>query len=202
MKDGRDVAPIINRLLELPFKTNFATQDYHPQDHISFASQHPGAQPFTSSHIIRNPEASGDDVESQQVTLWPDHCVQGTSGCDFIPELKLSQIDHFIKKGEDRRVEAYSGFGPPFRKPAVAMSKVAGLLKEAGIKRVFVCGLAFDYCVKCTAIDAADAGHETFLVEDAAKAVDQSAEGLAASQREMEAHGVKFIRSDAAILRS
>lgn len=136
------------------------------------------------------------------MTLWPDHCVQGTAGCDFIPELNLSQIEHFIRKGEDSRVEAYSGFGPPFRSPAVAMSGLASLLKESGIKRVFVCGLAYDYCVKCTAIDAADAGYETFLVEDAARAVDQSAEGLAANKREMEERGVKFVRSDAAILRS
>lgn len=178
----------------------FATQDFHPRDHISFASQHPGAQPYISTHIIRNPEASGDGPEEQNITLWPDHCVQNTPGCEFIPELNTDRVQHFIKKGEDRRVEAYSGFGPPFRKPAVAMSDLPNVLKKSGIKRVFVCGLAFDYCVKCTAIDAADAGYETYLVEDASKAVDQSEEGLAASKQEMQKHGVKFVHSNAAIL--
>lgn len=202
VKDGREITPIINHLLSLPFKLKFATQDYHPVDHCSFASQHAGAAPFTSSHTIRNPEATNDEAEEQTTTLWPDHCVQGTPGCDFIPELNVSRIEQFIKKGEDRRVEAYSAFGPPFRKPAVAMSKLPKLLKQSQIKRVFVCGLAFDFCVKCTAVDAADAGYETYLVEDASKAVDQSEEGLEKNRNEMEEHGVRFIRSDAEVFRS
>ncbi|KAM0720368.1 hypothetical protein Q7P37_004504 [Cladosporium fusiforme] len=202
VKDGRDITPIINGLLSLPFKTKFATQDYHPADHCSFASQHAGAKPFTSSHTIWNPEASGTDAEEQTTVLWPDHCVQGTAGCEFIPELEISRIEHFIKKGEDRRVEAYSAFGPPFRKPAVGMSRLPNLLRDSKIKRVFVCGLAFDYCVKCTAIDAADAGYETYLVEDASKAVDQNEEALAANKRQMQEHGVRFIRSDAAVLKT
>lgn len=92
-------------------------------------------------------------------------------------------------------MEAYSGFGPPFRKPAVAMSNLSTLFRDSAIKRVFVCGLALDYCVKCTAIDAADAGYETFVVEDAAKAVDSSDHNLRTIKREMEDHGVTFILS-------
>lgn len=197
VSEGRDIAPVINQLLALPFKLKFATQDYHPKDHCSFASQHPGKKPFTSTHTIRNPETSGDDAEEQTTTLWPDHCVQGTRGCELIPELDTSGLQHIIKKGQDRRVEAYSAFGPPFRKPAVGMSDLPNLLEASQIKRVFVCGLAFDYCVKCTAIDAADAGYETFLVEDASKAVDQGEGAIGANKKEMEQHGVKFIRSNA-----
>jgi len=97
-------------------------------------------------------------------------------------------------------VEAYSGFGSPFRNPAVAMTDLSEHLRSNDIKKVFVCGLALDYCVKCTAIDAAEKGYETFVIEDATKAVDQSEEGLKATRREMEEHGVKFIQSDHAVL--
>lgn len=151
---------------------------------------------------MRNPEASGTDIEEQTITLWPDHCVQGTLGCEIVPELDATRFHHFIKKGEDRRVEAYSAFGPPFRKPAVAMSRVSDLLHEFQIKRVFVCGLALDYCVKCSAIDAADAGYETYLVEDASRAVNQDEQALKANRADMEKHGVVFIQSDDAMLKS
>jgi len=146
-----------------------------------------------TKHTILNPEATGEDIEEQEITLWPDHCVQGTPGCELIPELDRSTLHRTIKKGIDRRVEAYSGFGPPFRKPKVAMSTLSDLLSSNNIKKVYVCGLALDYCVKCTAIDAAKAGYETFVIEDATKAVDQSEEGLKATKREMEEHGVTFI---------
>ena len=183
----------IEIILEKSFKLKFATRDYHPPDHISFASQHPGAQPFVSKHTIRNPEATGEDIEEQEITMWPDHCVKGTPGCEFAEELDIDKIHQVISKGSDRRVEAYSGFGPPFRNPEVAMSDLASLLSNNGIKRVFVCGLALDYCVKCTAIDAAKAGYETFVIEAATKAVDQSEEGLRETKRELEDNGVTFV---------
>lgn len=190
------MASVINVLLGLPFKIKIATQDYHPSNHISFASQHRDAQPFTSTHTITNPEASDPNAaESQQITLWPDHCVQGTPGCEFIPELNLSLIDRIIKKGEDRRVEAYSGFGPDFRKPAIAMTGLADILRENGIKKVVVCGLALDYCVKCTAIDSAKEGFKTIVVEDAAKAVDQSESARLRVREELDACGVKLLES-------
>lgn len=196
VQNGRKVASVINSLLELPFKIKIATQDYHPSNHISFASQHQDAKPFTSSHKITNPEASDPKTaESLQITLWPDHCVQGTTGCEFIPELNLSLIDHVIRKGEDSRVEAYSGFGPDFRKPAIAMTGMADLLRERGIKRVVVCGLALDYCVKCTAIDSAKEGFETVVVEDATKAVNQDESALLRVHEELDAHGVKLLQS-------
>lgn len=190
------MASVINLLLGLPFKIKIATQDYHPSNHISFASQHKDSQPFTSTHNITNPEASDPETaESQQITLWPDHCVQGTPGCEFIPELNLSLIDHIIRKGEDRRVEAYSGFGPDFRKPAIAMTGMADLLRENGIKQVVVCGLALDYCVKCTAIDSAKEGFETIVVGDAAKAVNQDESAMIRVREELEAQGVRLLQS-------
>jgi nicotinamidase-related amidase len=193
VKDGREIVTIINKLAMIPFDFIFATKDFHPPHHCSFASQHPGAEPFVSKHTIRNPEASNGNVEEQEITLWPDHCVQGTPGCELLPELDTTYIEKIIEKGGDPRVEAYSGFGPPFRNPEVAMSGLSAHLRDKGIERVFVCGLALDYCVKCTAIDIAKAGYETFVVEDATKAVDQSEEGLKATKREMEEHGVTFL---------
>jgi nicotinamidase-related amidase len=163
---------------------------------VSFASQHPGEEPYASVHTIYNPEtANKDDAEYQIISLWPDHCVEGTRGADFIPELDVSRFTSFIKKGEDHRFEALSGFGPPFRKPAVNMSRLSALLSESGIKRVYVCGLALDYCVKATAIDAADLGYETFVLEDATKAIDTSIRGMQETRSQMEAHGVELITS-------
>jgi nicotinamidase-related amidase len=185
---------LINGLFARPFKLIIATRDSHPPDHISFASQHPGAEPFVTKHTIRNPEVTGEDIEEQEITLWPDHCVEGTPGCEFLEDMNMDNIHHVISKGSDRRVEAYSGFGPPFRNPEVAMSDLSSLLINEGIKRVFVCGLALDYCVKCTAIDAAKADYETFVVEEATKAVDQSEEGLKETKREMEEYGVTFVK--------
>lgn len=199
---GRQLAPLINHLLILPFKVKVASKDHHPKDHCSFASQHAGATPISSSHTIRNPEASGENVEEQTTVLWPDHCVQGTSGCELVPELDTSHIQHVVNKGEDRRVESYSAFGPPFRKPAVGMSGLYDILRDAGIKRVFVCGIAFDYCVKDTAIDAAKSGFGTFLIEDAAAAVNQSKEELASTRRELEEAGVKLISSTHDVLKT
>jgi nicotinamidase-related amidase len=203
VQNGRDVAQVINSLLKLPFKIKIATQDYHPGNHCSFASQHSGAEPFTSTHTIVNPEASDSDTaEKQEITLWPDHCVQGTPGCEFIPELDISLIDHIVRKGEDPRVEAYSGFGPEFRQPAVAMTLMTDLLRERGIKQVVVCGLALDYCVKCTAIDAAKEGFETTVVEDATRAVDQDASALLRVRGELEKYGARLVRSTSGELRS
>ena len=203
VQDGRNVASVINVLLGLPFKIKIATQDYHPSNHISFASQHKDAQPFTSTHAITNPEASDSNTaESLQITLWPDHCVQGTPGCEFIPELNLSLVDRVVRKGEDARVEAYSGFGPDFRKPAIAMTGMADLLRENGINKVVVCGIALDYCVKCTAIDSATEGFETIVVEDGTKAVDQGESARLRVRDELDAHGVRLLQSTSREIRA
>lgn len=120
--------------------------------------------------------------------------MQGTPGCELISELETSQLDLIIDKGQDIRVESYSAFGPPFRNPRVSMTNLEKNLKEKGIKNVYVVGLAFDFCVKHTAIDSARAGFNTTVLEAATKAVESSSEGLAAIRAEMEEAGVRIIR--------
>ena len=194
VSDGRALAPTWNDLLSLPFAVKIATRDYHPADHISFASQHEGKHPFTSSHTIKNPENTEDKAFT--TLLWPDHCIQGTSGCEFIPELDQSKLTQKIDKGQDKRVESYSAFGPVYRNPPVGVSGLGDSLKKAGVTDLFVVGLAFDYCVKHTAIDAVEHGFKTFVIEDATKAVDQSGEALAALRKELQDGGVTIIGLD------
>ncbi|KAJ9666318.1 NAD(+) salvage pathway protein [Coniosporium apollinis] len=168
---GRDIAPIINSLLSLPFTLKVATKDFHPRDHISFASNHPPPhnKPFESVITIANPYNAS---ETERTRLWPDHCVQGTPGAELIPELDIAKIQHVVEKGQDKRVEMYSAFAAPFRDPPVANSGLAERLRESGVTHVFVVGLAMDYCVNFTAVDAAKEGFETYVVEEATRAVD------------------------------
>jgi nicotinamidase-related amidase len=168
---GRDIAPIINDLLSLPFAVKVATKDWHPQDHISFASNHPPPNnvPFSTEITIANPL---NPAEMQTTRLWPDHCVQGSKGAELVPELDISKIDHVIEKGMDKRVEMYSAFADPFLSPTVSRSKLADILKEAGITHVYVVGLAMDYCVKFTALDSSKEGFSTYVVAEGTRAVD------------------------------
>lgn len=174
MKEGRNIAKTVNDLLLLPFALKVATKDYHPPDHISFASNHPPPDnvPFSSQISIRNPY---NPSEVQTTLLWPVHCVQGTKGAEIVPELDTSKIDHIVEKGQDKRVEMYSAFADPFRSPSVTQSDLEGTLKNAGVTHVYCVGLAMDYCVKFTAIDAASAGFKTFVVSEGTKAVDPDA---------------------------
>lgn len=191
VKGGRDLANVWNNLLSYPFAVKLATRDYHPKDHISFASQHSGKEAFTSTHTIKNPENHDDTAFT--TLLWPDHCIQGTKGAEFIPELDTSKLTQKIEKGQDRRVESYSAFGPVYRNPPVGMSGLGDELKKEGITDLYVVGLAFDYCVKHTAIDAVEHGFKTYVIEDATKAVDQSQEGLDATRKELQDSGVVLI---------
>jgi len=171
---GRDIVPTINELLTYPFALKVATKDYHPRDHISFASNHtaPNNKPFESTFIIKNPH---NPEETQETRLWPDHCIQGTKGAELLPELLISKVDRIVEKGQDKRVEMYSAFADPFKSPCVAKSDLAETLRTAGITDVYVVGLAADYCVKYTALDAQKEGFKTWVVSDAVKAVDPSA---------------------------
>ncbi|KAA8621358.1 PncA Amidase related to nicotinamidase [Pyrenophora tritici-repentis] len=170
---GRDIVPTINEFLEYPFALKVATKDYHPRDHISFASNHtaPNNKPFESTVTIKNPH---NPEETQETRLWPDHCIQGTKGAELLPELLVSKVDRIVEKGQDKRVEMYSAFADPFKSPCVAKSNLAETLRMAGITDVYVVGLAADYCVKYTAIDAQKEGFKTWVVSDAVKAVDPS----------------------------
>jgi nicotinamidase-related amidase len=169
VQDGRDIAPVVNSLLKLPFHLKVATKDWHPQDHISFASNHaaPNNVAFTTEISITNPS---DDTQTETTRLWPDHCVQGTKGAELVPELDIGRIDHVVEKGQDQRVEMYSAFADPFE-THVSKSGLEDKLKAANITHVYCVGLAMDYCVKYTALDAAKAGFKTYVVSEGTKAV-------------------------------
>lgn len=143
------------------FGTVVATQDWHPAAHISFASTHAGKKPFDSMPLY-----------GEAQTLWPDHCVQGTPGAELHGGLPAERITVLLRKGARRDADSYSAFrenpGPDGRR---ASTGLAALLGERGIARVFVCGLARDYCVRWSALDARAAGFETFVLEDLVRSV-------------------------------
>jgi len=190
VQGGRDIAPVVNELLSLPFVIKVATKDFHPQDHISFASNHPppNNKPFESEITIANPY---NPEETETTRLWPDHCVQGTPGAELIPELNTSKINHVVEKGQDKRVEMYSAFAAPFVNPVVSRSGLVDTLNKAGVTHIFTVGLAFDYCVKFTAIDAAKEGFSTFVVREGTRAVDPSSWEKVESQ--LAESGVKMV---------
>lgn len=169
MTGGRDIVPLINNLLCLPFDLKVATKDFHPQNHISFASNHaPPDNAIGSAHTVANPY---NEKETQVVYLWPDHCVQGTRGVELVPDLDLSRVDHIIEKGQDSRVEMFSAFEAPLFDPPVARSDLEDTLRSAGITDIYVVGLASDFCVRWTAVDGARHGFRTYVIEEATRAV-------------------------------
>lgn len=156
---GDEVVPVANRLLDAKerFDVVVATQDWHPQDHGSFASKHPGKRP---GEVI--------ELNGLRQILWPDHCVQGSPGAEFHPSLRRSAVDRVFRKGDDPSVDSYSGFFDNGRRKATGLGQ---FLHEEGVGRVLVLGLATDYCVKFTALDAASLGFETRLVLDGCRGV-------------------------------
>ncbi|KAK1528474.1 isochorismatase [Colletotrichum costaricense] len=186
--NGRDIHPVVNSLLRLPFTIKIATKDWHPQDHISFASNHDGKQPFVDAIDIVNPRNSAETFHTR---LWPVHCVQGTPGAALVPELDASAVDTVIEKGQNKDVEMYSVFYDPFQSPRVSDSGLAASLKDKRVTDVYVVGLAGDYCVKCTALDAQKEGFRTFIVEEGTRPVD--AEKWDECKGALEASGVKII---------
>ncbi|OTB02650.1 hypothetical protein M426DRAFT_322415 [Hypoxylon sp. CI-4A] len=189
--NGREITPLINKLLASPFVIKIATRDWHPADHVSFASNHQGKAPFEDTITIVNPHNESEAYESR---LWPVHCVQGTPGAELVPELLRSQIDMVLDKGVDARVEMYSPFYDPFESPRVYDSGLAQALKDKQVTDVYVVGLAADYCVKNAAMDAAKEGFHTYLIEECTKAVDPS--GWSGCKREIEESGAKVVSID------
>ncbi len=176
---GEDVVPVINRLAGL-FATVVATQDWHTPGHVSFASSHPGKKPFETIDL-----AYGTQV------LWPDHCVMGTDDAQFVHGLDTIKAQLVIRKGFHQGVDSYSAFDEADHRTTTGL---AGYLKERHVRRVFVCGLATDFCVAWTALDARMAGFDTAVIEDACRGIDLNG-SLAASWRSMTAAGVHRIRS-------
>ncbi|KAH9833707.1 isochorismatase family hydrolase [Rhodofomes roseus] len=193
--DGRAVVPVINDLLALPFVLKIATKDHHPPNHISFASNHgPDAQPYTSFATVTNPTNAR---ETYQTRLWPDHCVAGTPGNALVRELAADRLDGVILKGMDPRVEMYSAFRSPLRDPPLvsAVSSLAALLRDRQVTEVFVTGLAGDYCVFHSALDCAEDGWKTYVVEEATRSVGGQ-EGWEKAVEELKAKGVGIVHAD------
>jgi len=179
VKEGEAVVPIINKLAAA-FENVVVTQDWHTAGHVSFASAHAGKKPFETTQL-----AYGTQV------LWPDHCVLGTADAALHKDLVLPGAELIIRKGYHKNVDSYSAFMEADGKTPTGL---AGYLKERGIKRVFVTGLATDFCVAWTAMDARKAGFEVYVIEDATRGIDLNG-SLAAAWKQMEAKGVKRIQS-------
>ncbi|KIY61479.1 Isochorismatase hydrolase [Cylindrobasidium torrendii FP15055 ss-10] len=188
---GRDIIPFINELISAPkFIVRLATKDWHPPDHVSFASNHPAPDnhPFTSFATVAHPERDGEAYETR---LWPVHCVQGTHGAELVEG--LDEVDRVIEKGQDRRLEMYSVFYDPFK---VSDSGTAKALKDAGVTWVYVVGLAYDYCVKASALDARSEGFEVVVVRDGSKAVDPSEENIKTVEAEFLSQGIHVVSKE------
>jgi nicotinamidase/pyrazinamidase len=179
VKGGAEVVPVINKL-STAFQNIVVTQDWHTQGHASFASTHSGQKPFSSIKLNY-----GNQV------LWPDHCVQGTEDAALHKDLALPTAQLIIRKGFNKGVDSYSAFQEADRKTVTGL---AGYLKARGIKTVYVTGLATDFCVAWTALDARKAGFEAYVIEDATRAIDLNG-SLAAAWKQMTAQGVKRIQS-------
>ncbi len=163
---GDEIVPVINRVAE-KFRHAVLTQDWHPPDHLSFASAHRGRKPFETVALPYGPQV-----------LWPDHCVRGTSGADFHPHLSISHAALILRKGCDRSIDSYSAF---FENDRTTPTGLGGYLRERGCVRVFLAGLALDFCVRFSSEDARRAGFEVLVIEDACRGLD--VEGSAAAER-------------------
>jgi nicotinamidase/pyrazinamidase len=184
VKDGEQIIPVINKLAK-GFENVIVTQDWHTPGHISFASAHPGKKPFD---VVKLPY--GDQV------LWPDHCVQGTEGAALAKDLDVSKAQLVIRKGFHPNVDSYSAV---MEADKTTRTGLAGYLKERGMDTLFVTGLATDFCVAWTAIDAATAGFKVYVVEDACRGIDANG-SLLKSWDAMQKAGVTRIQSSGVAL--
>jgi nicotinamidase/pyrazinamidase len=180
--NGEDVVPVANTLIaEGGYNLVVASQDWHPADHGSFASQHPGSKPFEMGTLGGKPQM-----------LWPDHCVQGTRDADFHPDLNTAAVDHVQRKGENVSVDSYSAFRD---NDHAALTGLSDYLIGKGVDTLDVCGLATDYCVKASAIDAKAMmpGMEVRFITDASRGIDTA--GVEAAIAEMRSKGIRILAS-------
>src|SRR3984893_268967 len=175
--DGDAVVPVVNRLADR-FQHVALTQDWHPSRHSSFATSHSGSAPFD---IVSMPYG--------QQTLWPDHCVQGTPGAAFHPQLATERAELVIRKGFRPEIDSYSAF---FENDRRTPTGLAGYLRERGLQRIFLAGLATDYCVYYSAVDARRLGVDTIVIESGYRAIDLNG-SLAAAWPSMQEAGVQRI---------
>ena len=183
---GTTVVPVANRLMRDRFDHAFATQDWHPFGHSSFASSHPGHAPFET---IRLPY--GDQ------TLWPDHALQDSFGASLHPDLDQAKIELVVRKGFRPQIDSYSAF---FENDRETSTGLAGYLRERGFKRIFLVGLATDFCVAYSAEDAARLGFEAFVIEDGCRGIGMPIEGggttIDEAKTRLEQRGVRYLQSE------
>lgn len=177
---GNEVVPVANRL-QPRFGLVVATQDWHPKDHGSFASTRPGRKPGELAELGGLPQV-----------LWPDHCVQGTTGAAFAPGLEMNRVEAIVRKGTDPAIDSYSGFFDNGHRKATGLGDY---LKGRGATGVYVLGLATDYCVKFTALDALRLGFRAFLVQDGSRGVELRAGDVARATEEMRQAGVQIVQA-------
>ena len=176
---GDQIVPLVNQLSE-HFSQVVLAQDWHPAGHASFASSHRGKKPFDVIELSYGPQ-----------TLWPDHCIQGSHGAQFHPQLNIAHAHLIVRKGGNRQVDSYSAFTEADQHTPTGL---AGNLRERGVDTLFVCGLALDFCVAWTALHARREGFITYVVLDACRAID-TAGSCAAAMAQMQAAGVQFIQA-------
>lgn len=178
--DGDAVIPVANQL-QSAFPIVVATQDWHPANHGSFAANHPGKKVFEQIELNGLPQ-----------TLWPVHCVQNTPGAALAANLNQSRIARVFRKGTDAGIDSYSGFFDNGHRKSTGLGD---WLKGKGVTEVFVCGLATDYCVKFTALDAAQLGLKTSVIEDASRGVNLGPNDVKNAIAEMQRAGVGVVQS-------
>ena len=176
---GDAVIAVIHRVA-VRFEHIVLVQDWHPAGHISFASNHPGKRPFEQIELPYGAQ-----------TLWPDHCIQGSFGADFHPALRLPQAELVLRKGFDPLMDSYSVF---FENDRVTPTGLSGYLRERNLTRVFIAGLAYDYCVGYSAIDARRLGLKAVVIRDACRAIDLNG-SVARIEEEFAKEGVELIES-------
>lgn len=176
---GDEVIPLASRIAK-SFRNVVLTQDWHPAGHISFASRHPGKRPFDTVGL-----PYGEQI------LWPDHCIQGTPDAEFHPALSIPHAQLIVRKGYHPEIDSYSAFLEADR---ATHTGLAGYLNERGLRRVFLCGLATDFCVAWSAVDARRMGFEVLVIEDACRAID-TAGSLAAAWKDMVAAKVQRVQT-------
>jgi nicotinamidase/pyrazinamidase len=177
--EGDAIIPVVNRLLNY-FEVVAATQDWHPADHKSFASNHPGKHPY---EVI--------DINGAQQMLWPDHCVQGTPGAGFPSSLNTKPVQTIFRKGTHIDIDSYSGFYDNDRRSSTGL---AGYLREKKVEEVYLVGLAGDVCVFATAMDSLEEGFKTYIIEDATRSL--NAKDFNLFMQEFTAKGGMVIQSN------
>ena len=178
--EGDKIIPVANQL-QLVFPLVVATQDWHPANHGGFAANHPGKKVFEQIQLNGLPQ-----------TLWPVHCVQGTAGAELAPGLRRERLAEIFPKGMDAGIDSYSGFFDNGHRQSTGLGE---WLKARGVTEIFVCGLATDYCVKFTALDAAKMGFKTHFIADASRGVNLHPRDVPNAIAEMTRAGIATVQS-------